>query len=390
MPSPPAPCAVEVQNLRKFFRVPGAKPRGRLNRIAHPVQRGSKRTLRVLDGVSFDVKRGELFGIVGRNGSGKSTLLRVLGSIYSADAGIVRITGTLAPFIELGVGFQPQMSARQNVAMNGVLLGLDRRDVKHRVDEVLAYAELEDFADVQLKNFSSGMRVRLAFASMLQADPDIYLIDEILAVGDEAFREKCMAEFATLKERNKTILMVTHRHGIIQDAADRALVLREGVVALCGEPTEVLDAYRDDEGVEGKVPGEHRGRLRDDDGERKRAPKLRATVEPPRVRRRRRGEARARGPDPGRGPGDGDRLGQGPHAGARDPRRRRHEALRVTRRRSRGPAGAEAGRGLLRRGDALQPARARALWARVRGPPLRGEPQRRRFRAAHPGLPGRR
>jgi ABC-2 type transport system ATP-binding protein len=226
----------------------------------HPVQRGSRRTLRVLDGVTFEVRRGELFGIVGRNGSGKSTLLRVLGNIYGADGGRVRIDGSVAPFIELGVGFQPRMSARQNVALNGVLLGLGRREVRRRIDEVLAYAELEDFADVQLKNFSSGMRVRLAFASALQADPDIYLIDEILAVGDEAFREKCAAEFVTLKQRGKTILMVTHRSGVIGEQADRAMLLADGRIAGQGDPNEVLRVYREriaaeDSGDRGRAPG---------------------------------------------------------------------------------------------------------------------------------------
>jgi ABC-type polysaccharide/polyol phosphate transport system ATPase subunit len=239
-----APRAVEVENLRKYFTVPGATPPGTVNRLLHPVRRGSPRTLKILDGISFDVRQGELFGIVGRNGSGKTTLLRILASIYRPDAGRVRISGNLAPFIDLGVGFQAQMSARQNVVMNGILLGLGRRELRRRVDAVLDYAELEDFADVQLKNFSSGMRTRLAFASMRQADPDIYLIDEILAVGDEEFREKCSGEFAALKERGKTILMVSHRRGAMEGLADRAMLLQRGRIAAMGEPGGVFDAYR--------------------------------------------------------------------------------------------------------------------------------------------------
>ena len=235
---------IEVRNLRKHFSVPGGAPRGTVNRIMHPVQRGSKRTLRVLDGLSFDVHHGELFTVVGRNGSGKSTLLRVLGSIYGIDSGWVSITGVLASFIELGVGFHPQMSARQNVAMNGVMLGLPRREVRHRIDEVLAWAELEDFADVQLKNFSSGMRMKLAFGSMLQADPDIYLIDEILSVGDEAFRAKCTEQFATLKQRGKTIVMVTHKVGLVERESDRAMWLKDGQVEKIGDPGEVVGAYK--------------------------------------------------------------------------------------------------------------------------------------------------
>src|SRR5919204_5715549 len=139
-----APRAVEVENLRKYFTVPGATPPGTVNRLLHPVRRGSPRTLKILDGISFEVRQGELFGIVGRNGSGKTTLLRILASIYRPDAGRVRIAGTLAPFIDLGVGFQAQMSARQNVEMNGILLGLSRRELRRGVDAVLDYAELED------------------------------------------------------------------------------------------------------------------------------------------------------------------------------------------------------------------------------------------------------
>ena len=222
----------------------GCHSRGKLNRVAHPVQRGNRRTLRVLDGVSFDVHGGEMFTVVGRNGSGKSTLLRVLGSIYAADSGWVSVTGSLAPFIELGVGFQPQMSARQNVAVNGVILGLPRREVRRRIDEVLAWAELEEFGDVQLKNFSSGMRMKLAFASMLQADPDIYLIDEILAVGDEAFRVKCSEEFASLKQRGKTIMMATHKVGLVERESDRAMWIKDGQIARIGDPREVVKAYK--------------------------------------------------------------------------------------------------------------------------------------------------
>ena len=211
----------------------------------HPVQRRRGRTLRVLQGVSFDIRRGELFGVVGRNGSGKSTLLRVLASIYDADAGTVKTAGRLAPFIELGVGFDQQLSASQNVMLNGAMLGVDRRTLRSRLDEVLEFAELTDFADVQLKNFSSGMRVRLAFAVMVQADPDIYLIDEILAVGDAAFQEKCLESFVSLKEQGKTIILVTHRQAVIERYADRALLLERGEILSIGAPSDVTRRYLD-------------------------------------------------------------------------------------------------------------------------------------------------
>lgn len=244
MTRPAESAVIEVRNLRKHFSLPGAAPRGTVNRIVHPVQRGHRRTLRVLDGISFDVLRGELFTVVGRNGSGKSTLLRVLGSIYRADSGWISVTGSLAPFIELGVGFQPRMSARQNIALNGVILGLSRREVRRRIEAVLAWAELEDFGDVQIKNFSSGMRMKLGFGCMLQADPDIYLIDEILSVGDEAFRAKCAEEFATLKQRGKTIVMATHKVNMVERESDRAMWINNGEIGEIGDPATVVGAYK--------------------------------------------------------------------------------------------------------------------------------------------------
>ena len=242
------PAAIEVRNLRKYFQVSVAGDRSLLSRFIHPVSRGRPRVLRVLDGVTFDVGQGELVTIVGRNGAGKSTLLRILGNIYRADGGRVRVHGSLGPFLELGVGFRPEMTARQNVVLNGVMLGLSRREVRHRIDDVLTYAELEEFRDVQIKNFSAGMRARLAFASMLQANPDIYLIDEILAAGDEAFRQKCAGEFAALKARGKTVVLVTHRPGTMEREADRAMLLKDGRIAAQGDTDEVLDHYRADRG----------------------------------------------------------------------------------------------------------------------------------------------
>ena len=153
------------------------------------------RILHALDGVSFDIHQGEFFGIVGRNGSGKSTLLKLLASIYRADAGTIRMAGRLAPFIELGVGFNPELTARENVVLNGVMMGLTPKETRAKLDSVIEFAELEEFADLKLKNFSSGMQVRLAFSVMLEADADVLLIDEVLAVGDAAFQQKCADAF---------------------------------------------------------------------------------------------------------------------------------------------------------------------------------------------------
>ena len=179
-------------------------------------------------GSSFDIHQGEFFGIVGRNGSGKSTLLKILASIYKADAGTIRMAGRLAPFIELGVGFNPDLTARENVTLNGVMMGLSQREARRRLDAVLDFAELEEFVDLKLKNYSSGMLVRLAFSVMIQAEADILLIDEVLAVGDAAFQQKCRDVFADMKDGGRTIVLVTHDMTAVQRYCHRAMLLDEG------------------------------------------------------------------------------------------------------------------------------------------------------------------
>ena len=188
----------------------------------------------VLRGVSFDVCGGEFLGVVGRNGSGKWTLLKVLSSIYRADSGSVRMAGRLAPFIELGVGFNVELTARENVALNGVMMGLSRREAAGRLEAVLEFAELGEFVDLKLKNYSSGMLVRLAFAVMVEADADVMLIDEVLAVGDAAFAQKCMDVFRPSGAAGKTLVLVTHDMATVQGFCDRALVLDAGEVAMWG------------------------------------------------------------------------------------------------------------------------------------------------------------
>src|SRR5215216_4828073 len=189
------PVVIEVRGLDKSFRIPEHRIDSLKERATHPFTRVEYREHRALRGVSFDVHEGEFFGIVGRNGSGKSTLLKIMSSIYRADAGRIRIAGRLAPFIELGVGFNPELTSRENVVLNGVMMGLGRREAQRRLDAVLDFAELRGFADLKLKNYSSGMMVRLAFAVMVEADADIMLVDEVLAVGDAAFAQKCMDVF---------------------------------------------------------------------------------------------------------------------------------------------------------------------------------------------------
>ena len=180
---------------------------------------------------------------MGRNGSGKSTLLKLLASIYRADSGRIRIAGRLAPFIELGVGFNPELTARENVTLNGVMMGLSPREARSRFDEVLEFAELGEFADLKLKNYSSGMLVRLGFSLMVQVDADVLLIDEVLAVGDASFQLKCLDAFASLHERGKTIVLVTHDTGIVSRHCDRALMIEAGKIDIHGEPDDVGRRY---------------------------------------------------------------------------------------------------------------------------------------------------
>src|SRR4051812_29515786 len=237
------PVVIEVRGVEKAFRIPEHRIDSLKERAAHPLARVRYRELQALRDVSFDVRQGEFFGIVGRNGSGKSTLLKILASIYRADAGRVRIAGRLAPFIELGVGFNPELTARENGVLNGVLMGLTLREARRRLAAVLDFAELGDFVDLKLKNYSSGMMVRLAFAVMVQADADIMLIDEVLAVGDAAFGQKCMDVFHERRRGGKTIVLVTHDMATVQSLCHRAMLLHDGELQHVGDPEESALRY---------------------------------------------------------------------------------------------------------------------------------------------------
>ncbi len=234
---------IEVRRLCKRFRIPEHRMTTFKERATHPLTRIEYRELEALKGISFDVHRGEFFGIVGRNGSGKSTLLKILASIYRADAGTVRVAGRLAPFIELGVGFDPELTARENVILGGVLIGLTRREAARRHDAVVEFAELQDFADLKLKNYSSGMLVRLAFAIMVQADSDIMLIDEVLAVGDASFAQKCMDVFYERRRQGRTMVLVTHDMATVQSLCHRAMVLHEGEIDYVGDAEDAAVRY---------------------------------------------------------------------------------------------------------------------------------------------------
>ena len=240
---PESPIVIEARDVTKTFRIPEQRVDTFKERALHPLTPSRDRELRALRGVSFDVHRGEFFGIVGRNGSGKSTLLKILSSIYGADAGRVRMAGRLAPFIELGVGFNPELTSRENVVLNGVMMGLGRREARRRLDAVLEFAELREFADLKLKNYSSGMMVRLAFAVMVEADADIMLVDEVLAVGDASFAQKCMDVFREKRAAGRTLVLVTHDMATVQGFCDRAMLLHDGELRYLGDPEEAALRY---------------------------------------------------------------------------------------------------------------------------------------------------
>jgi ABC-type polysaccharide/polyol phosphate transport system ATPase subunit len=250
------PIAIEVRDLHKAFRIPTVKVSTLKERALGAFRGQDHRTLKALDGISFDVAEGEFFGVLGRNGSGKSTLLKLLASIYRADAGRIRVAGRLAPFIELGVGFNPELTARTNVTLNGVMMGLSPREARRRFDQVLDFAELGEFADLKLKNYSTGMLVRLGFSLMVQIEADVLLIDEVLAVGDAAFQLKCLDAFARMHERGTTIVLVTHDTGIVSRHCDRALLIEGGRIVIGGDPDDVSRRYLE-------INYEHRDSIRD-------------------------------------------------------------------------------------------------------------------------------
>ena len=199
--------------------------------------------LKAVDDVSLDIAKGEFFGIVGRNGSGKSTLLKCLAGIYDTSSGSLQVEGRLSPFIELGVGFNPDLTARDNAIINAIMLGLTRTEARERFDDIVAFAELGEFMDLKLKNYSSGMHVRLAFSVAIQVDADIVLIDEVLAVGDASFQQKCFDEFTRMKAEGRTIVFVTHDMGSVERFCDRAMLLERGRVVDIGQPADIARQY---------------------------------------------------------------------------------------------------------------------------------------------------
>ena len=236
--------AIQVTNLTKSFKLPTERAWGLKQAIFNRLKgvKGFKKQV-VLSNIDFEVRKGEFVGIVGRNGSGKSTLLKLLSEIYIPDSGTVTVNGSLVPFIELGVGFNPELTGRENIYLNGAMLGFSNREVDKMYDDIVKFAELEDFMDQKLKNFSSGMQVRLAFSIAIRAKGDILVLDEVLAVGDAAFQEKCNNYFASLRGK-QTVVLVTHDMGNVEKFCDRAILIEKGKVVKDGNPKEVADAYR--------------------------------------------------------------------------------------------------------------------------------------------------
>ena len=235
--------AIEANGISKAFLLPHESKTTLKEHFLHPLRRTTYERQTALADVTFDVKQGEFFGIIGLNGSGKSTLLKILAGIYQADAGTVRVNGVLSPFIELGVGFNPELTGRDNIRVNGTLLGLSRRELDDRFDSILEFAELERFVDQKLKNYSSGMQLRLAYSIAIQVPFDILLLDEVLAVGDQEFQEKCFGTFHQMRAAGKTIVFVSHDLASVSDFCDRALLLERGIMRGLGPAEDVVAEY---------------------------------------------------------------------------------------------------------------------------------------------------
>ena len=235
--------AIKVDNISKTFRIPHEKISTLRGVFVSAFKPKTYEKFKALDNVSFEVKKGEFFGIIGRNGSGKSTLLKILAGIYKPDNGKVKINGLISPFLELGIGFNPELSWRDNIYLNAAVLGLTKKQIDERFDDIVRFSELRRFIDQKVKNYSSGMQVRLMFSVALHANREILLMDEVLAVGDVNFQQKCISEFTKYKHLGKTVVLVTHDILTVQKYCDRAMLLREGKIQIIGDPQKVSSEY---------------------------------------------------------------------------------------------------------------------------------------------------
>jgi lipopolysaccharide transport system ATP-binding protein len=238
--------SVDVKHVSKFFRLYHENRTSVYESVMGIFSRKKYyEQLIALDDVTFDVKKGEMFGIIGRNGSGKTTLLKILSHIYQADSGSVDVNGTIIPLLALGLGFHPELTASTNIVQSGILLGLSKKAITDRIDDVIKFAELEKFADIKIKNFSAGMNMRLAFSTAMQINPDVLILDEVLAVGDINFQKKSFDAIMDFKNRGKSVILVSHEMNTIHKFCDRALFLKDGKVEKIGTPDEAIASYVD-------------------------------------------------------------------------------------------------------------------------------------------------
>lgn len=236
--------AIKADSVSKAFKLPHEKTNSVKSTFLNFIQRKRGYEMQqVLKNISFEIQKGEFFGIVGRNGSGKSTVLKMLAGIYTPTKGVITVNGSLTPFIELGVGFNPELTGRENVYLNGALLGFSNKEVEAMYDDIVSFAEIERFMDQKLKNYSSGMQVRLAFSIAIRARSDILVLDEVLAVGDAAFQQKCYDYFYKLKETGKTVVLVTHDMGAVKQFCTRAMLLSNGKITMLGKPEDIALEY---------------------------------------------------------------------------------------------------------------------------------------------------
>jgi ABC-type polysaccharide/polyol phosphate transport system ATPase subunit len=233
-----------INNISKRFIIPHERRDTLKENFLRFFSKKTYENFFALEDVSIQINKGDFIGIVGRNGSGKSTLLKIMAGIYRPNNGNIKVEGRIAPFLELGVGFQPELTARENIYVNGVLLGLSRAQIRERFQKIIDFAEVHDFIDLKIKNYSSGMRARLAFAIAKEADADIYLCDEVLAVGDEGFQQKCMEVFREWKTEGKTIVLVSHNADQVIALCNRAVLIESGKILADGDPAKVIELYR--------------------------------------------------------------------------------------------------------------------------------------------------
>ncbi len=236
--------AVELENVRKTFKIYYDKTNSFFEQITNPFKKSKFNLLTILDDVSFNVKKGEMFGIIGRNGIGKTTLLRIIAKIYQPDSGTIKRYGSMVPLLDLGIGFNSELTARSNIILYGKILGFSGKEIESKVSDIIKFAELEDFVDTNIRNFSAGMYARLAFSTAMQVNPDILLVDEILSVGDYAFQKKSFDAFTSFRNNKKSIIFVSHNMDSIQKLCDRVLFLNKGKIEFLGEPNEAIIKYK--------------------------------------------------------------------------------------------------------------------------------------------------